>query len=233
MNLPPLDIADAMARIKSICTVEILGLLEPADLSECFQPGMASTPEQTINAEALESYTATARNRRLPDDPKDIKKIREKHHSIARLIASGLSQTMAAQLTGYTAGYVGVLLGAPAMQELVSLYRSNYAASADLIGEKLRTVAMDAVDELAHRLEESPESIDEHALLGMAKLGLDRSGHGPTSHVNLRTEQHIFDHAELRKRDAAARQASSSRIIDIEAQPALPAPESDPEGNSP
>lgn len=219
MNVP-LDISEALATVRTVTTVEILGSLEPEDVAAALAGGRdvtdgnSSPPPQGHIAGFVAEDTPA-------DGGKDIKRLREKHHSTARLIASGMTQRMVAQLVGYTEGYLSVLLGSPAMQELITLYRSNYIASSELMTERLHSLAGKAVDELHARMEETPGEIDVHALIAAAKLGLDRSGHGPTSHQNIREEKHIFDHAELVSRDRAARNESKSRVV---APPALPAP---------
>jgi hypothetical protein len=51
--------------------------------------------------------------------------------------------------------------------------------------------------------------------IAIAKLGLDRSGHGPSSTVTAVSENHLIDHAELKRLEAAARADSSQYIVPV------------------
>ena len=191
---------------KPIVTCVVEGILEESDLREL----MLSTD---VGSEPI-----------AEDDPSDLKKIREKHHSVARMIAGGLSQRMVSQLCGYSEGYLSVLLNNPSMQELVALYRIQQGEAAQLVVEKLKTVGLKAVEKLDEKLEAG--ELTNQELLSLGKLGLDRGGHGPTSQHHIVNENHIFDHAELARRNAEARRRSSAHIVPAEAvrQNLLPAP---------
>lgn len=177
-----------------IVTCEIEGILEADDLRELALTGGES---QQPSAEV--------------EDPSNLKRIKEKHHSVARMCSSGLSQRMVAQLCGYTESYLSILLNSPAMQELVELYRIQNGAAANLITEKLRTVGLKALERLDERIDE--DSLDNNELLGAAKLGMDRAGHGPSSTSHNVTEQHIIDHAEIQRRNREAQERSAQYIV--------------------
>jgi hypothetical protein len=145
------------------------------------------------------------------DDPSDLKRIKERHHSVARQIAGGLDQRMVAKLCGYTESYLSILLNNPAMRELVELYRIQQGAAAQVITEKLKTVGMKALERLDEKIEAGELSNQE--LLAASKLGLDRSGHGPASSQHIIEEKHLFDHAELLRRNEEARSRNAKRIV--------------------
>lgn len=162
------------------------------------------------------------------DDPTDLKKIREKHHSVARMISSGLTQRMVASLCGYSESYLSVLLNQPAMIELIELYRIQRGASAEVVVEKLKSVGLKAIERLEEKLE--ADELSNQELLGAAKLGLDRGGHGPSSQQHIIREDHIIDHAEIAARHAAARSRNAEYIVpSSEVRDALPAPRSSDE----
>jgi hypothetical protein len=190
------------------CTIE--GILDEADLREL---ALSGTVDNTVESE---------------DDPTDLKRIKEKHHSVARMIAGGLNQRMVSQLCGYTESYLSILLNNPAMQELVELYRIQNGGGAALITEKLRTVGLKALEQLEEKLADN--GLNNQELLATAKLGLDRGGHGPQSKQHVVTENHLFDHTELEKRNAAARNRDSKRIVpSSEVRAALAPPSSSTE----
>ena len=56
-------------------------------------------------------------------------RLRDSHHRVARLAASGLRNWEISQKTGYSLARVGQLLGAPAMQDLVAKYRGKVDAA--------------------------------------------------------------------------------------------------------
>lgn len=143
----------------------------------------------------------------------DLAKVREQHHVVARYVASGMQQTIIASLTGYTEAYVSVLLNNPAMQELIGYYRSNHINAAAAVGEKLKHVALKAVEKLEGQLDD--DELGANELIQVAKLGLDRSGHGPSSKVVNETTHHLIDHAELARLNREARAESVEHIITI------------------
>lgn len=160
---------------------------------------------------------------------KDIRTLRERHHSVARLAAEGVPSVIIAQICNYTESYLSVLLQAPAMVELVSFYRSSRNAAAQHIGENLRVLAGMSAERLVERVEKDELSTQE--LLAAAKLGYDRSGHGPQSSIHNVTEHHIIAPELIREKHLEALRRDKELIIHPEsvreAIPALPAPDSD------
>lgn len=164
------------------------------------------------------------------DDPSDLKKIREKHHHVARLIAEGMSQRLVSSISGYTESYISILLNSPAMVELVELYRMKNGAAVEVATEKLKTVGLKALEKLDTKIDN--DELSNLELLSAAKLGLDRSGHGPQSKQALVSEHHVIDHARLTELNAEAKRRNAEYIVPQEEvrealQPALPAPSSD------
>jgi hypothetical protein len=193
MDLSKLIVPDNLDVGKPLVTCTIEGILEESDLRELALSGLV---ENSIESE---------------EDPADLKRIKEKHHSVARMMAGGLSQRMVAQLCGYSESYLSILLNNPAMQELVQLYRIQQGAGAAVITEKLRTVGLKALEALDIAIEAG--NLNKNELIQTAKLGLDRAGHGPQSKQHIVREDHLFDHTELERRNSEARARSASRIV--------------------
>lgn len=145
------------------------------------------------------------------DDPSDLKKIREKHHHVARLVADGMAQRLVASITGYSESYISVLLNNPSMAELVEFYRIKNGAAIDVVVEKLKTVGLKALERLDARVE--ADELDNNELISAAKLGFDRSGHGPASKQHIVDETHIFDHAKLAELNKEAKRRNSEYIV--------------------
>lgn len=176
---------------------------------------------------ALTSISAPSENRLAGTETEliagDIKKVREKHHMAARLLASGLDQGIVAKITGYTEGYFSTLLKAPAMVELVGFYGAKYENAAEVIHAKLTGAGLAALEKLVEKLD--ADELTENGLLNLSKLGLDRGGFGPTSTQQVRQVNHIVDHAELQRVAKEARKGSSEYIVRETGLTALPAPE--------
>lgn len=199
-DLADLDFSTELPGVQRIVTCTIEGLLEIGDL-QCLLERPAMPAGGQVG---------------------DLKKIREKHHSVARLVASGMQQSLVASLSGYTEAWLSTLLNNPAMQDLVAHYRASHSNAAEVIAERLREAGLGALEKLVEQME--GEGLDPQELLGLAKLGLDRSGHGPQSKVHQVTEHHLLDHAELQRLNRAARVESAGDIIQQVKQPSLPAP---------
>lgn len=72
-------------------------------------------PMEKSDIETLRQPSARAR----------LQNIKDVHHTIARLIVSGLTLTEIAQEVGYTVSRVSVIKGSPAMEELIERYRGQ------------------------------------------------------------------------------------------------------------
>lgn len=190
-----------LAQVPKIITCTIEGILEPEDLAAFLEQKASGAKPQDLAAPAAEV-----------DDPKDLKRVREKHHSVARLIAAGTTQRLTATITGYSESYLSILLNNPAMQELVDYYRIQRGNAVEVVAEKLRAGAMGAVERLVDKME--ADQLDANALLGLAKLGLDRSGHGPRNTTEVITESHVYDHAAIAELNRKAREGSKEYILD-------------------
>lgn len=213
MDLSKIVVPEDAVEAKPLVTCVVDGILDEGDLREL----ALSAPTEPVEG----------------DDPADLKRIKEKHHSVARMIASGLSQKMVGTLCGYTESYLSILLNNPAMKELVELYRIQQGQASQLVTEKLKTVGLKALEKLEEKLDNPDSNLSNQELLAAAKLGLDRAGHGPSSSHHVIGEQHIIDHAELQRMNEAARQRNSSRVIPAaEIRAALPAPSSEQNGES-
>lgn len=155
-----------------------------------------------LTAEDLAALSArTTRN------PYQVEKITERHHTLARLIASGLKQSEAAAIVGYSQMHVSMLMDSPAFRELMIVYsNAKDLEFADFAG-RLAGLGKDAIVELQTRFEEKPEEFSNSMLLELVtKLG-DRSGFGPqtkNTQVNINVDLGSrLAAARLRAREAA------------------------------
>lgn len=217
-SLAAIDVPDDA--IKQIITCTIEGALEPEDIHLFLGEAL---PAQPMTTDADGNVVSLPPRAPLPaDELFDVQRIRERHHSVARLVASGLQHSVVAKITRYTEAYLSVLLKAPAMRELIGHYKTRHDAAAGIVGEQLRTLSMTSVEELQRRINDAPDSVATSELTAIAKLGLDRSGHGPSSSKQIKHEHHVVDYAELRRLNEEAR--NEQAFIDPTEALALRAP---------
>lgn len=141
----------------------------------------------------------------------ELKRLGERHHALARALASGLSEGEAGALVGYDPSRVSILKASPAFQELLALYRGAKDAQFAEFHGLLAGLATDAALELRSRLEESPEELSAGQLMEMLRIGADRTGYGPSS------KQDVTVNVNLAERLEAARQRAlaARNMIDV------------------
>lgn len=114
-----------------------------------------------------------------------LKRLSERHHALARCLASGMEEADAAITCGYVASRVSILKADPAFQELLVFYRQNVNSKYLDMHGVLAGLSLDAAAELRERLELDIEAEDKKITVGqlmeLTKLGADRTGFGPQS----------------------------------------------------
>lgn len=162
-------------------------------------------------------FVLLATNRSV--QPIDIKRVSERHHALARLLASGVSPGEAGAILGYTGARVSILKQSPAFQELLELYTDTKEREFADVAAHMAGLSKDALIEMQDRLEETPESFTLKDLRETATMALDRTGHGPTSsQVTLNIAADMGDRLERAR--ARARSAAMGDIIDVTPSPA-------------
>lgn len=166
--------------------------------------------------------------------PSSIKKLRDHHHLVARLVAEGRRTTDIAFETGLSISRVSILKGDPAFQQLVEVYRCNHiqtyeAASYDN-QRKWLLLENNALDHINDTYEETPEVIGTGEALSHAELASDRLGRKVSKSVTMTgTEyQSLAERIAIRKERAAllSAPASAEEPGPVET-PALPVPAQD------
>jgi hypothetical protein len=142
--------------------------------------------------------------------PTALQRISQRHHSLARCLATGMSATEASMCTGYTPSRISVLRGDPAFEELISFYTREAALQVGDLQAKMTEVALEATAILQDRLEDTPDAFAVEDLHDLVKLTADRTGHGPASKTtNVNVNVNLGD----RLRSARER-ANATRVID-------------------
>lgn len=111
-------------------------------------------------------------------------RIRDSHHNVARLAASGLAQNEIASRCGFTPSRISMLLQSPAMQELVSYYRAQvneaWSANRDHYFELVFSNMVKAERMIADQLDDAEEGATAPKLkdlITIARDGADRTGY--------------------------------------------------------
>lgn len=172
-------------------TAEFVRELEPADLQ------MPATQVQTAPA---------------------IKEIKDRHHALARVLASGESEAVACAITGYSASRISILKADPQFQELLQFYRDHAIEETEAFRKRMVMVGMTALNELADRLDDEPEKFTPGTLKDIVKDFADRTGTVPVAqkggvNVNITLRDAM---AEARQRVEAFRASQEPKVIDHE-----------------
>lgn len=120
--------------------------------------------------------------------PVAIKKLRRRHHELAKMIATGLPQGQAAAAMGLTDSRVSILMEDPMFKNLLTMYADQVDAAFLTVNEKMANLGEDIIDDLHETFEADPDAFtiaQKHELL---KTLMDRTGNGPataTTQVNV------------------------------------------------
>jgi hypothetical protein len=105
-----------------------------------------------------------------------IKALRDHHHQLARLLASGVPNVEAAAITGYSQSRISILKGDPSFRELLAYYRELKKEIFVDAQQRLAHLGLSAAAELQERLEDAPKSFSHRELNEIMRDTLDRSG---------------------------------------------------------
>jgi hypothetical protein len=123
-----------------------------------------------------------------------LRRLRDSHHKIAKLIADGLDPAEVSQISGYSLSRVYVLSNDPTFRELVSFYRENKDKEYTDFHARMASFATDAVQELHARLDEEPDKMTNEFLADIVKTLADRTGHAPVSKsINVDVKTNLAD----------------------------------------
>lgn len=147
--------------------------------------------------------------------PTPIKKLRERHHALARLLAGGTPPGEAAIICGYSASRVSILMSDPAFSELVAHYRETTAERYYDAHAAMAALHVDAVEVLRERLEEAPEEFTIGQLIEAGKFSADRTGFGPSTKSEVNVKVGLADRLnQARERVSRMRDVTPKEIDD-------------------
>jgi len=153
--------------------------------------------------------------------PPQVKKLRDSHHRIARLVAHGVKRTKIAEVTGLSYTRLSVLSVDPAFKELVARYTAQLHEKLDLAEDAFVEIAMQnmlrAELMISDRLDDADDSgelLPIRELVSISRDAADRLGYGKhqtQTNVNV-------DFASRLERTIKR----SARVIDAKAIPLSP-----------
>ena len=111
----------------------------------------------------------------LGSQPPAIKRLTDRHHSLARLLAAGTPETEAALILNYDISRVSILKNSPAFQELLALYRGEVNREFATVLDHMAGISRDALVILRDRLEENEDRFSNNELMKIAADFSDRS----------------------------------------------------------
>lgn len=137
-----------------------------------------------------------------------LQRVRDRHHALARALASGMAENVAAVAVSMDISRVSVLKSDPAFKELLEFYRSETAAAYRSLHEELAGISMDAAAEIRRRLEdnEMAEKMPIATLVELTKMGADRTGFGPASQSSVAVTVDFGARLEAARKRVAQRQ---------------------------
>ncbi len=111
-----------------------------------------------------------------PTEYNQLKSLRATHHSLARLLASGVRPQDAAQITGHSVQRVYMLQNHDrSFIELIEFYKEKIEEQFVDTHARLAILGLATIEELQERLEVSPGKFTNNELFKMAEMLFDRS----------------------------------------------------------
>jgi hypothetical protein len=114
-----------------------------------------------------------------------LKKLRHRHHTLARLLAAGVKPGEASLITGYQLASISILQTDPAFKELLGYYTAQKEQVFIDFHERLKELGISCFQEIMDRLEDDPEQFSLEDLREFLVVAADRTGHGPSKNVAL------------------------------------------------
>lgn len=196
-----------------------------ADLSDSLPSGSLRMPFTIREVRKLTQEDLVAGERvKVAARPKQtLQKIRQSHHSMARMVALGKSNIEISEVIGVTPQRITTLKADPAFQELISYYQSMTDDVYVNVAERIAGFTTDAMEVLHERILENPDAVKTDDIIKVISMGLDRTGYGPKSTQNINQRVMVVTDAELDriKQEATLRRVGAIRSLPTSEEPAL------------
>jgi hypothetical protein len=145
-----------------------------------------------------------------------ITRLRDSHHTAARLLARGLNETEVAHITGYALSRLSSLKRDPLFAELIDAYRIEGREAARDLEAMWLGMAVDFGQHIHETLLDRPDEVPIGVALDVFKALADRAGMAPvTRSVNKNLNLNIGERLDAaRQRTAAPEKRPQGRTID-------------------
>lgn len=133
-----------------------------------------------------------------------LKRLRDSHHAVAKMLARGLTEAQVSLQTGYALSRISVLKNDPSFTELMEFYRHDQDSVSESIEDKMMLMLRDFMQATHEELLDD-EEIPFPQKLEALKLLADRAGFAPiqrsiNKNVNLNIGERL-DAARKRKQE--------------------------------
>lgn len=150
-----------------------------------------------------------------------IQRLRDPHHHLARLLATGLRPAEAASRTGYSLARLYVLNADPTFQDLVASYRKDvnaaYIESQDDYYRLATSNMVKAERQLAEKLEKADEEgelLPTRDLIAISRDAADRFGYGKkTTNLNVNVDFAAKLEAAVKRSRGEARPVIEGNLV--------------------
>lgn len=184
------------------------------ELDELRLKGRAAKSPEAREVRALRAADLALLGEEKGSRAEPIKRLMQRHHGLARLLASGVAPGEAAIIMDYSGSRVSLLQADPMFAELVEFYKGEVHDQYREMHERMAGLGADALQELQERMEADPESFSNTMLLDVVKSLADRTGHGPSS-----TSTNVNVNVDLAGRLQRARErVERFRTIELEVE---------------
>lgn len=141
--------------------------------------------------------------------PSLIKRLRDRHHALARLLAQGMKDSEVSLITGYDLSRISILKRDPTFQQLLSDYEKIEDGLMAEFQDRASLLTLTAMNNLQERLEDEENPLPAGMELEIAKTFADRTGHAPVQR-NLNLNANV----DLGTRLSQARERVRQRIAE-------------------
>lgn len=143
-----------------------------------------------------------------------IKRLRDSHHSVAKLMAQGATAIEIAAATGYSISRISILKDDPSFIELVEGYRTIQKQVFVDTMAKMKNVTDDALGIIQERMEADPDTFSNSLLLEVVKGIGDRAGFSPVQ--KSQSVSVVLSPDDIARVKAGVRGAQNGKVKTIE-----------------
>jgi hypothetical protein len=147
--------------------------------------------------------------------PPPRRRMRDRHHALARALAEGAKPWEASAITGYSPSTVSILQSDPSFKDLVTFYREHTDAAFAEFTKRATLVTLTALDNIQEQVEDESNPLSLEQNLTIVKTLADRTGYAPQSRsVNMNVNVDVSGRLAAAKARLAERSARALPVIE-------------------